>query len=171
MKAICTLMLISSLLLAGCAKNAAIDAPASTPDASAATTTAAQKSANDSAQAATGDKATAGTDRMQKILFDFDSYLLTPASKDVLQKNARLLQEQPEVRIIVEGHTDERGSSNYNLALGEKRALAARTYLQTLGIAADRIKVVSYGEEKPASLGSDEGAWTQNRRAEFVTAN
>jgi peptidoglycan-associated lipoprotein len=75
------------------------------------------------------------------------------------------------MRTSIEGHTDERGASSYNLALGEKRAAAARSYLQNLGISAERIKVVSYGEEKPALASSDEAAWALNRRAVFVLAN
>jgi peptidoglycan-associated lipoprotein len=167
MKTIFTLMLLGSLLLSGCAKNATIDQPA---DPTAAGHTEQATTASD-ATSASAAKAAGSGDNIQTVYFDFDSYLLTPVSKEVLQKNARLLQAQPEVRIIVEGHTDERGSSTYNLALGEKRAQAARTYLQTLGIAAERIKVVSYGQEKPAQTGSNESAWSQNRRAEFVPAN
>jgi peptidoglycan-associated lipoprotein len=167
MKNLCILMLIGSLLLAGCAKKTAVDLQPSSSDHTAVT----QAPSSAIAQSAADDRAAAGAENMQKILFDFDSYLLTLASKDVLQKNARVLQDQPEVRIIIEGHTDERGSSTYNLALGEKRALAARTYLQNLGIAAERIKVVSYGDEKPVAQGQKEEAWAQNRRAEFVTAN
>jgi peptidoglycan-associated lipoprotein len=170
MKAIFTLLLIGSLLLTGCAKKTAVDLQPTSTD-TAATAEIPQATAASADNAAKAAKAAAGADNIQKILFDFDSYLLTPVSKDILQKNARALQAQPEMHIIIEGHTDERGSNTYNLALGEKRAQAARTYLQTLGVTAERIKVVSYGEEKPALNGDNEETWAQNRRAEFVTAN
>jgi peptidoglycan-associated lipoprotein len=171
MKKFLSLILLGSLLLAGCAKNATVDQPTVTDPAANTATAPPQTTATSDTKAPAETKAVAAADSMQKIFFDFDSYLLTPASKDALQKNAGILQAQPEVRVIIEGHTDERGSSNYNLALGEKRAQAARAYLQTLGITAERIKVVSYGEEQPAMTGADESAWSQNRRAEFVPAN
>jgi peptidoglycan-associated lipoprotein len=104
-----------------------------------------------------------------KIFFDFDSRLLTSAGKKALEGNALWLQAQPEIRIVLEGYTDERGSAQYNLALGEQRAEAARDYLLTLGIAPERISVVSYGEQK-AAKGADEYAWARDRRVEFVAA-
>lgn len=170
MRHICILVLIGSLLMAGCAKNSAVDVQLATSDHTNATATT-EASSSWTSRPAADDRAAASAESMQKILFDFDSHLLTRASKDVLQKNARGLQDQPEVHIIIEGHTDERGASTYNLALGEKRAQAARLYLQNLGIAAERMQVISYGEEKPADHRQKEEAWAQNRRAEFVTGN
>ena len=108
---------------------------------------------------------------IEKIYFEFDSYLLTPESRKALVENALWIQTLPELRIVIEGHADERGSDTYNLALGEKRAQAARDYLVTLGIAPERIAIISFGEEKATPGGKSEAAWAQDRRAEFVTSN
>lgn len=104
----------------------------------------------------------------QKVFFDFDSATLDAASKAALDTNARILADHPDVRVEVQGHADERGTTEYNLALGQKRADAVVNYLQAAGVASTRVKVVSYGEERPAVSGSSETAWAQNRRAEFV---
>jgi peptidoglycan-associated lipoprotein len=106
---------------------------------------------------------------LEKVYFDFDSYVLSAAARDTLDKNAAyLLKKNPAVKVQIEGHCDERGSDEYNLALGEKRAKAALNYLVTLGVPASRISFISYGKEKPADPGHDEAAWTKNRRDEFV---
>jgi len=87
----------------------------------------------------------------------------------VLYKNAELLLKvQPDAKVKIEGHCDERGSAEYNLALGERRAKSAMQYLVTLGVKADRVSIISYGKEKPAVDGHDDAAWAKNRRAEFV---
>ncbi len=104
---------------------------------------------------------------LQKIYFDYDSAALKPAAKANLERGAEWLKRTPKVNVQVEGHCDERGTNEYNLALGERRALAARRYLVSLGIAQDRIFTISYGEERPAVEGHDESAWKFNRRAEF----
>lgn len=106
---------------------------------------------------------------LERIFFDFDSYLLAPAARGKLTKNAEVMKKNGGARIRIEGHCDERGSDEYNLALGEKRARSAMQYLVTLGIAADRLSIISYGEEKPADSGHDKAAWAKNRRDEFVT--
>lgn len=105
---------------------------------------------------------------LERIFFDFDSYLLAPAARDTLAKNAEVMKNKGGARILIEGHCDERGSDEYNLALGDKRARAAMGYLVTMGVAAGRLSVISYGEEKPADTGHDETAWGKNRRDEFV---
>ena len=106
---------------------------------------------------------------LEKVYFDFDSYLLTPTAREALNKDADyLLKNIPAVKVQVEGHCDERGSDEYNLALGEKRAKAALNYLVTLGVSPARLSFISYGKEKPADPGHDEAAWAKNRRAEFV---
>jgi len=105
--------------------------------------------------------------KLEKVYFDFDAYTLTPLAREVLARNAEWLRNNPEARLTIEGHCDERGSDEYNLALGQRRADAAKSYLVGLGIAADRLTSISYGEERPAVVGSDESAWSQNRRAEF----
>ena len=116
----------------------------------------------------TGQPAGALENELQKIYFNFDSADLSEASRSALSKNAELLAKQPSVKLRIEGNCDERGSDEYNLALGERRAKAARDYLVNLGVQPDRLSVISYGEEKPADPGHDEAAWTKNRRDEFV---
>lgn len=105
---------------------------------------------------------------LQKIYFNFDSADLSSEARTTLSKNADLLAKQPGVSVRIEGNCDERGSDEYNLALGERRAKAARDYLVNLGVKAERISVISYGEEKPVDQGHDEAAWAKNRRDEFV---
>ena len=103
-----------------------------------------------------------------RIYFDFDKYDIRTGDTKILEKNAGLLKDNPKVKIRIEGHCDERGTTEYNLALGEKRAKAARDYLVRLGIEKSRISIISYGEEKPFDTGHSESAWARNRRAEFV---
>jgi peptidoglycan-associated lipoprotein len=106
---------------------------------------------------------------LEKVYFDFDSYLLSPSARETLKKDADyLLKNIPAVKVQVEGNCDERGSDEYNLALGEKRSKAALNYLVTLGVPAARLSFISYGKEKPADPGHDEAAWAKNRRAEFI---
>lgn len=101
--------------------------------------------------------------------FDFDKSDLRQDTRDVLSRNAEImLKNRTKVKILIEGHCDERGSAEYNLALGERRAKSALQYLLTLGVSAERLSVVSYGKEKPAVQGSDEAAWAKNRRAVFT---
>jgi peptidoglycan-associated lipoprotein len=105
---------------------------------------------------------------MKGIYFEFDSYTLSEESKQNLQANAEWLKANPTANIIIEGHTDERGSDVYNMALGENRARSASNYLVSFGISAERIRILSYGEEKPAVMGQGEAAWSKNRRADFM---
>jgi peptidoglycan-associated lipoprotein len=104
---------------------------------------------------------------MQRIYFDFDQFTLSDEARGILAENAKYLQTMNNVQVVIEGHCDERGSDEYNLALGESRALAAKSYLVSLGINPSRLSVISYGEEKPLVNDSGEEAWAQNRRAEF----
>ena len=114
-------------------------------------------------------KASAPALNFETIYFDFDKADLSKAARDVLSKNAEVaLKSDAGKKIQVEGHCDERGSAEYNLALGERRAKSSMQYLITLGVKADRLSVISYGKEKPAVQGSDEAAWAKNRRAEFT---
>ena len=105
------------------------------------------------------------------IYFDTDRYNIDSADAAALQTQAQYLAQYPQVRITVEGHADERGTREYNLALGERRANSAKNYLVGLGVAANRIATVSYGKERPVAMGSDEGAWARNRRAVSVVLN
>lgn len=102
------------------------------------------------------------------VFYTYDSSELGPDARTDLQRNADLLRQYASWVITIEGHCDERGTAEYNLALGERRALAARDYLVTLGIPGDRLRTVSYGKEFPFDPGSDEEAWQRNRRAHFV---
>ncbi|RMG90127.1 MAG: peptidoglycan-associated lipoprotein Pal [Candidatus Dadabacteria bacterium] len=108
------------------------------------------------------------TPGLERIHFDFDKAVIRPDAQEVLRKNAEYLQNNPGVRIRIEGHCDERGTTEYNLALGERRAKAAFQYLMDLGIDPNRMSVVSYGEEMPLDPRHNEEAWAKNRRAEFV---
>jgi peptidoglycan-associated lipoprotein len=105
---------------------------------------------------------------LEDVFFDFDKYNLREDAIVSLEKNAEELKKFPEVRILIEGHCDERGTEDYNLALGEKRAKAARDYLVNLGIDPSRIEIISYGESRPFDPGHNEEAWAKNRRAHFV---
>lgn len=114
-------------------------------------------------------KAEAAETSLERIYFDFDAFVLSQTARDTLSRNAEaLLKKMPNARVSIEGHCDERGSDEYNLALGEKRAKAAMSYLVTLGVPAARLSIISYGEEKPLEAGHGEDVWAKNRRAEFV---
>lgn len=104
---------------------------------------------------------------LQRIQFAFDQYTLSDQAREVLAGNAAWMQANTGARVIIEGHCDERGSDEYNLALGERRALAAQNYLVSLGVDPRRLSTISYGEERPLAPGNGEAAWAQNRRAEF----
>jgi len=104
----------------------------------------------------------------EDIYFDFDSAQLLPRAQEILKRKADWLRSHPGARVIIEGHTDERGTVEYNLALGDRRAEAAKGFLVELGISPERITTISYGEERPADPGHNEAAWAKNRRAQFV---
>ena len=105
------------------------------------------------------------------ILFDTDMFNIDAEDQVALREQANYLTQYPNIRATIEGHCDERGTREYNLALGERRANAAKNYLISLGVAADRLSVVSYGKERPVALGSDEASWARNRRAVTVVMN
>jgi len=105
--------------------------------------------------------------QLETIHFDFDKYNLRPDAKAGLDHNYQLLEKFPNVIIKIEGHCDERGTVEYNLSLGEKRAKAAQDYLIGLGISPNRISIISYGKERPIDPGHNEAAWAKNRRCEF----
>jgi peptidoglycan-associated lipoprotein len=107
----------------------------------------------------------------QPVFYQFDSAEVDGEAQKVLNTNAEILRKYPTWVITIEGHADERGTAEYNLALGERRASAARTYLLSLGIPGDRLKTVSYGKEFPFDPGHDEAAWAKNRRAHFVVTS
>ncbi|MDA8428306.1 MAG: peptidoglycan-associated lipoprotein Pal [Geobacteraceae bacterium] len=106
---------------------------------------------------------------LETVYFDFDKSDLSQDARNVLSKNAEtLLKSMKDAKIKIEGNCDERGSAEYNLALGERRAKSAQQYLLTLGVQPDRLSIISYGKEKPAVDGHDEAAWAKNRRDDFV---
>ena len=105
---------------------------------------------------------------LQTVFFELDSSDISASGQSALNANAAVLKKYPSLKVTIEGHCDERGTAEYNLALGERRAVAARAYLVSLGISADRLRTVSYGKEFPFDPGHDETAFAKNRRAHFV---
>jgi peptidoglycan-associated lipoprotein len=103
-----------------------------------------------------------------RVLFDFDRAVIRPDQRPVLERQAAWLGQYPSVQVTIEGHADERGTREYNIALGQRRANAARDTLVALGVSGARIQTISYGKDRPAALGSNEEAWAQNRRAVTV---
>ena len=103
-----------------------------------------------------------------RVFFDFDKSDLRPDAIDQLNRQADFLKANGSITVVVEGHCDERGTREYNLALGDRRASSAKQYLESLGVGGGRVETISYGKERPAVLGSNEDAWAQNRRAVTV---
>lgn len=104
----------------------------------------------------------------EDVFFEFDSASLTAEGQEILRAKAEWLRDNPAVRVTIEGHCDERGTNEYNLALGDRRAYSAKAFLKDLGIDDARLATISYGEEQPIATGSSEEAWAKNRRAHFV---
>jgi peptidoglycan-associated lipoprotein len=183
-----TAAVVAAATLAACSKNAPETAPAPAaapnPDsvakaraadsaaAAQAKAAAMAKARQDSIDAAKGAleqaKAAARAEFAYAVYFDFDKSTLTDSAKKVLDRKIQIMNANPGVGIQIEGNTDERGSAEYNLALGQQRAASVKRYLTQHGIADSRITILSNGEEKPADQGHDESAWSHNRRAEFV---
>ena len=111
----------------------------------------------------------AGTLVMDTVYFEFDQATLSDTAKDTLVRNSEWLRSNANARVQVEGNADERGTNEYNLALGERRAAAVRSYLTSLGIDGSRLVIISYGEERPAESGQGEDSWARNRRVDFKT--
>ena len=106
-----------------------------------------------------------------RVFFATNESILTTRSRDTLRKQAAWLRKNPSINVVLEGHADERGTREYNLALGERRANAAKDYLMTYGVSSNRISVISYGKERPVDSGSNPLAWSKNRRSVTVKAN
>ncbi len=119
-------------------------------------------------QTSTGTDEQLFSSSMKDVFYDYDSYDISSQYQQVLQADARFLQQHPNMKFTIEGHCDERGSTEYNLALGDNRANAAKQALQQDGISPDRMRTISYGKEKPFCTESNESCWQQNRRAHFV---
>ena len=113
-------------------------------------------------------EAAAKATKLESVYFDFDLFSLREDQKDVMQKNSEWLKANPKVKVRLEGHCDERGTAEYNLALGQKRAEAAKAFLEGLGISRQRLSAISYGKERPLDPGHDEAAWAKNRRVDLV---
>jgi OOP family OmpA-OmpF porin len=109
-----------------------------------------------------------GVDRLGAIYFDFDKYDLKPEARETLKKNADWLTANPDKKVVIEGNCDERGTNEYNMALGQRRAEAAAKYLKSLGVGAGRISTISYGEDRPICKESNEACWSKNRRDDFI---
>ncbi len=125
---------------------------------------------SDIASAAAGSDLAAEDSPLADIHFDYDAAVLTEAAKSTLEQHVKWLQAHPDVQVTVEGHCDERGTVEYNLALGEQRARAARDYLVSRGVAGGRLRVVSYGKERPLDRAATEEAYAKNRRAHFAVS-
>jgi peptidoglycan-associated lipoprotein len=108
---------------------------------------------------------------LKTVNFDFDKFSLTLAAKTILKKNAEWLKKNKDVKVQIEGHCDSRGTIEYNIALGEKRANTVQKYLTAIGVAAGRLSTISYGKERPLDPADTEAAWAKNRRANFVLIN
>jgi len=160
-----TLLVAASLALSACAKKA----PAELPPPPAPTTSTEGPSAMQGA--VPGSQADFAAQMMGRdtVYFDTDKYNIDADDQAALAQQAQWLAKYPAKRATIEGHCDERGTRDYNLALGERRANAAKNYLVSLGVDASRLSTISYGKERPVALGSDEASWTKNRRAVTVT--
>jgi len=173
--AISTLLAIGLLALAGCAGKSAVK-PA-TDNAPAASAVGSGQTSGDASGTATtgatgeGGVAAAAQAETGIIYFDFDSSEIRPEFVDVVASQARRIRGNASVRVRLEGHTDERGSREYNIGLGERRAQSVRRALLLQGVAEAQLATVSYGEERPAVAGSGEEAWAKNRRVEIVYLN
>jgi len=161
-------LLIGAALAAGCAKKAPEPAPAPPAPEVVAPPTPTPPPPPEPTTPPPPAPSGVKSEDFQPAYFDYDSHNLRDDARAALDKNAGVLREHPEAAITIEGHCDERGTVEYNQALGERRAQAARDFLTAAGIDAGRISIISYGKERPFATGSDESAWQQNRRAHFV---
>jgi len=163
-----TLVLAASLALAGCTKKAP---PALPPAPEPTTATAAPLPTMSGPVAGSQADFAASLMGQDTIYFDTDKYDIDQADAAALRTQAQWLMRYPGKRATIEGHCDERGTREYNLALGERRANAAKNYLASLGVDPGRLTTISYGKERPVALGSDEASWAKNRRAVTVTVD
>ncbi len=118
-----------------------------------------------------GDSDSGKAGALQTIFFAYDSSSLSGDARSTLERNVAFLKDNPSVEVQIEGHCDERGGVQYNLALGERRAKAVRDYMVAMGVSASRVSTISFGKERPLAFGHDDSAWGQNRRANFVVTS
>ena len=161
LKYLAPILLLALLALASCAKKKPIEERPVTPQPQ---TT---KDTTTKPETPETPKRTLQESQFRTVYFDFDRYNLRPDAKAALDADYALLRDFPDVTVKIEGHCDERGTVEYNLSLGEKRAKAAMDYLSGLGISSSRLSIISYGKERPAVAGNNESAWSKNRRCEF----
>jgi len=161
-------VVLSSLIVSGCArKPVAVTEPAPQPAPVEVVAPAEPVAAAVTEIPATATLSVSNGSSLETISFAYDSSVLQETARQALQRNADWLQANPSVNVTIEGHCDERGAGEYNLALGEQRAQAVKTYLVNLGVQAERLNTISFGEEAPLDPGHDETAWAKNRRAAF----
>jgi peptidoglycan-associated lipoprotein len=159
-------VLVAMTAIAGCGGKKATDTPPPVEPASSSGTETMEEIPATSPDPATSDQLDLSA--ISDVYFDFDSYALSAEAKSTLEANSRELKRSTAGNVTIEGHCDERGTQAYNLALGEKRANAAKEFLVALGVNGSRISTVSYGKERPFDDGGNESAWAKNRRAHFV---
>ncbi len=166
MKSWMTLLFVAALMtimVVGCAKKPKVEAPTKP------ITTETKPPEKPSDQPTDQGKVEPGSSsKFKTIYFDFDRYNLRDDAKADLKKNIDVMQQDENLKMTIEGHCDERGTVEYNLALGERRAKSARDYMVNMGVKANRVSTISYGKERPIAFGHDEDAWAKNRRDDFV---
>lgn len=165
------LLLASATGLAACSKKAPAELPPAPTDTSATDNQPLPPAQPGAAAVGTQAHFAGAVGSSTTIYFDTDRYNVDAQDAAALQAQAQYFARYPQINFTIEGHADERGTREYNIALGEKRANAAKAYLVSLGVAANRIAVISYGKERPIALASNEAAWAQNRRAASVIIN
>jgi peptidoglycan-associated lipoprotein len=162
---------LALVLAGGCAtqsKNDAGDASSPSGAASPSARSASQSGAPSSGVRGSVARDAAGRPTSRSVYYDFDKSSLTAADRKLVEAHAQFLREHPDVKVRVEGNADERGSKEYNLALGQRRAETVTKAMELLGVSDKRVEAVSYGEEKPKASGHDEQAWAQNRRSDIL---
>lgn len=165
MKKIKTLMLLALLGLVGCGGEQAVQPTSPTTGDQ---PSAAQSRGAEPRSVTPGQSADGKLPAKRTVYFAFDSNVVDAANRAIVEENAAYLSANPQAKATLEGHTDERGTREYNLALGERRAQSVERMLRVLGISGNRVSAMSYGEEKPAAMAHDESAWRLNRRVEFI---
>lgn len=156
------------LTLGACSKKVVKEAEEEQVTTEAGAMTEGEMSAEEREQMGQRDVGYASEPALEDVHFDFDKSDIRPDAREILAVNAEWIKNHPDAKIQIEGHCDERGTEEYNLALGERRANAVKNYIISLGIEAERLYTISYGEELPLDPGHDEAAWAKNRRAHFL---
>jgi len=168
------ILILTSVVLWGCPKKSEV---AASPEdqkehvASPATPAVAEAGSTEAANEAAKERAMAAEGNLQPIYFDFNNFSVRDDARSVMKKNAEWLKSNPKVKIKIEGNCDERGTAEYNQALGQRRSVSAKKYLTDMGVASNRISLLSFGKEKPACAESSESCWQKNRRDDFVVTD